>query len=160
MKSITEPAAKSPASSSNTASPSDRRIDDKITEPSCGYFIATRPLPPRSRLARRYSRRPGFLRWPKPARTGNSFGGVNAAPASFRISGFRDRDKSYESKRRIARQPNEWDGANLAQRHRLSRFDRQKPEMQIPQLLDHVPNVVLLACGHPSRSYNQIVADR
>ena len=156
MKSITEPAAKSPASSSNTANPSDRRIDDKITEPSCGYFIATRPLPPRSRLARRYSRRPGFLRWPKPARTGNSFGGVNAAPASFRISGFRDRDKSYESKRRIARQPNEWDGANLAQRHRLSR----KPEMQIPQLLDHVPNVVLLACGHPSRSYNQIVADR
>jgi hypothetical protein len=33
-------------------------VDDKIAEPSWGYFIATRPLP-RSRLARRYLRRPG-----------------------------------------------------------------------------------------------------
>ena len=87
MKSTTEPAARSPASSSNTANPSDCTIDDKIAEPSRGYFMATRPLP-RSRLARRYSRRPGFLRWAKPVRTGNSFGGAGAALASFRISGL------------------------------------------------------------------------
>jgi hypothetical protein len=45
MKSRTEPAARSPAPSSNTANPSDYTIDDKIAEPSRGYFIATTPLP-------------------------------------------------------------------------------------------------------------------
>jgi hypothetical protein len=50
VKSITKAGGQVSTSSSNTASPSDRTIHDKIAEPSCGNLIATRPLPPRSRV--------------------------------------------------------------------------------------------------------------
>ena len=91
-----------------------------------------------------------LLAMAEPARTGNSCGGVGAAPARVRISGFAIVTKVTKAATGLPGQPDEWDGADLAQRHRLSRFDRQNPEMQIPQLLDRVPNVVLLAGGHPS----------
>src|SRR4051812_32725135 len=74
-------------SSPITAKPSDCTIDDRMPAPSFGYRTATARPFLRFRLARRYSRRPGFLRYAKPASTGKVSGGAASAPPRRRISG-------------------------------------------------------------------------
>src|SRR5439155_5854135 len=48
--------------SSRTANPSDCTIEDRMPAPSFGYLRATMAPSSRARVARRYSRRPAFLR--------------------------------------------------------------------------------------------------
>src|SRR5579875_1271512 len=60
--STVSPAARTPVASSRMTSPSACTIDDRIPAPSFGYLTATVTAPRRSSRARRYSRRPGFLR--------------------------------------------------------------------------------------------------
>src|SRR3984893_11598294 len=86
-KSTMLPTASSLAPSSKITSPSERTIEVRIPAPSLGYLTATTASPSRFRLARKYSRRPSFLRQAKPERTENSRGGEGAAPASCRTSG-------------------------------------------------------------------------
>src|SRR6516164_5544505 len=61
-KSTVVPTVSSLAASSRMTSPSDRTIEDRIPAPSLAYLTATTASPLRARLARKYSRRPGFLR--------------------------------------------------------------------------------------------------
>src|SRR6516162_1996034 len=61
-KSTMVPTVSSLAASSNMTRPSDRTIEERIPAPSLAYLTATMASPFRSRLARKYSRRPGFLR--------------------------------------------------------------------------------------------------
>src|SRR6266436_8240499 len=86
-KSTMLPTASSLAVSSKITSPSERTIEDRIPAPSLGYLTATTASPSRFRLARKYSRRPSFLRYAKPAGTEKRRGGEGAAPASRRTSG-------------------------------------------------------------------------
>src|SRR6266436_4600 len=86
-KSTMLPTASSLAASSRMTSPSERTIEDRIPAPSLGYLEATTPAPSRFRVARKYSRRPSFLRQAKPAGTEKRRGGEGAAPASRRTSG-------------------------------------------------------------------------
>src|SRR5208282_3766973 len=61
-KSTMVPTVSSLTASSSMTRPSDRTIEERIPAPSFSYLTATTLWPWRSRLARRYSRRPGFLR--------------------------------------------------------------------------------------------------
>src|SRR3984893_10081324 len=61
-KSTRLPTASSLTASSRMTSPSERTIEDRIPAPSLGYLRATTASPSRFRLARKYSRRPSFLR--------------------------------------------------------------------------------------------------
>src|SRR5579863_6448089 len=61
-KSTTAPGITAPAASPRMTSPSELTIEERMPAPSRRNFSATRTSPSRLRLARRYSRRPGFLR--------------------------------------------------------------------------------------------------
>src|SRR5215469_13893651 len=61
-KSTIVPMASELAASLKMTRPSERTTEERIPAPSLGYLIATTASPSRSRLARKYSRRPDFLR--------------------------------------------------------------------------------------------------
>ncbi len=60
--STTAPGTSSVRLSSRTAKPSDCTIEERMPAPSFGYFWAIMAPPSRASVARRYSRRPAFLR--------------------------------------------------------------------------------------------------
>src|SRR5579883_2315418 len=61
-KSQISPGSSAAVASPTTTRPSERTIEDRMHAPSRGYLTATSAAPSRSSRARRYSRRPGFLR--------------------------------------------------------------------------------------------------
>ena len=144
--------------SSRTTNPSDCTIEDRMPAPSRGYLPGDGGATvARSRLARRYSRRPGLLAVGEAGlhREGQRRRHRRAGEAQDQ----RPRQDREGQRRgdRIAGQPDQRHAAHLAERDRPSRLDRQPPEIEPAELLDRGLDMVLLAGRDAAGGHDQIV---